>query len=216
MKNLTKKLFVAFLLFTAACGGASEGGTDFASEETVSANVSDTNPLQVIDVPEGSETISTPKSVLLAYTVGFNYSADDSEAFYFGVEAINDFYGFEILTVVPFDQADIQVTRDDLEGGKMGLAYVYDGPMCNVILDHEAVDQWKTVSHELLHCLGFGHSEAWESMMHAHNGDGSFTNQMLPLWEDVLEDNQAESAEAKHMGYHQDEEENSEPTLYVD
>lgn len=197
----------------AACGGASDGETGFSPEANL--NVNPSSEVRIIDAADGTETISTPKSVLLSYTVGFNYNADDSEALFFAIEAINDVFGFEMLTVVDFNEADIQVTQEDLDGAKMGLAYVYDGPACNVMIDFEAVHQWKIVAHELLHCVGFGHSDNWPSLMHANNADGDFTNQMVPLYEDTLEENHIEATENKALGYHADDE-NMEPTLFED
>ena len=51
------------------------------------------------------------------------------------------------------------------------------------------MDNWKVVAHELLHCLGFGHSDFTESMMYPKAVGGTFTTPMLPIWQDALDKN---------------------------
>ena len=196
-------LLFAFLLV--ACGGA-DGGT--LSTET-STNAWEVN---VISTPAGSETISTPSSVLDTYTVGMNPMPADPKTYYFAIDAINQVFGFEVIIPVNFEDADIQVTQEDIEGAKLGLAYVYDGPYCNVIMDPEGAQQWKIVAHELLHCLGFGHALQFESMMHAHNGNGDFTNQMVPLWEETYKAQTLGSSE-KNYAFSPSQQ---EPNIIVD
>ena len=206
-----KKGILFILLLATGCAGT-QAGSFATGDLLLEDKSSEVFEAKVLPGEPGSETISTPGSVLSSYTVGMDPLPDDPKNFYFAVDSINELFGTKIHTPVEYSEAQIQISVDKLDGAQMGLAYVNAGSACNIIIDPEGTQNWKIVAHEVLHCVGFGHSTQWESIMFPYNANGSFTQEMVPLWKRSLAA-RGESLPSKSLAQAQ---KNSEPKLIVD
>lgn len=179
------KWVLGLLLLCLGCGGAAES-TDFGDFITEDYNEVE---VKVIEVPPGSEIIDYPNSVMSHYSIGLDPSWENSEPFYFAVNSINSVFGREVLIVTDYYDAEIEVDVEELTSINLAQSQPFKGPSCKVVLEPSSAEQWKLIAHELLHCMGFGHSDLRESLLYYRASQGDFTNEMVLVWEAALEGN---------------------------
>ncbi len=76
----------------------------------------------------------------------------------------------------------------DAAGLSTGSGLTYNQCSCRILISPGFEDNWRVLSHEIGHCLGFGHSGDIRSLMYAGLTDNHFTQEFVDIIKQRLKD----------------------------